>query len=257
MSKISNLIFKNEPHYITSSYGSRSVIQTSAGQTASFHSGTDYGTNNKKIAQYAVEDGYVMDAAVAADGAKYIWMIYPNAKLAMLHYHLDSIAVKAGQKVKKGDKLGTTGMTGKATGIHLHLGVKPLSGVKNINAVTYSVLNGISYVDPEKVTYSETSTAKTKKEETIKTNSSFLPAKGYWDFGDKDEKIGRLASWMRKVFPAYTPAAALGNLYGTNLKGAITQFQTNCKLTGEYKDKVDGKCGPKTLACLKKYGFTE
>lgn len=126
MSRITDIIFNNEKHYITSPYGKRNVISTSAGATSSFHSGTDYGTNNKKLPQYAVEDGTVLSCGVAADGAKYIWVSYPRTGKKMLHYHLDSIAVKTGQKVKKGTKLGNTGMTGKATGIHLHLGVKDL-----------------------------------------------------------------------------------------------------------------------------------
>lgn len=46
----------------------------------------------------------------------------------MLHYHLDVINVKKGQSVNKNTVLGYTGQTGLATGIHLHLGIKPLSG---------------------------------------------------------------------------------------------------------------------------------
>lgn len=258
MSTISNLIFKNAKHYVSSSFGNRSVIQTSAGATSSYHSGTDYATYNVKLPQYAIEDGYIMDSSTASDGANYIWVIYPKSKLAMLHYHLDSKSVIKGEKVSKGDKLGTTGMTGKATGIHLHLGVKSLAGVKDVYNVTYSTLSAIAYTDPEKVKYTETSTATTAKtEKTVKTTSSFLPAKGYWAFGDKDARIGKLAQFMRTTFPSYTPSTALGNLYGTNLMNAITQFQINCKITKQYKDKIDGKCGPKTLECLKLYGFKE
>ena len=127
MSKISNIIFNGKEHYITSPYGKRTVISTSAGQTSSFHSGTDYGTNSKKLAQYAIENGTVLSCGKASDGANYVWVKYPRINKKMLHYHLDSIAVKAGQSVKKGTLLGYTGKTGKATGIHLHLGVKDLT----------------------------------------------------------------------------------------------------------------------------------
>ena len=127
MSKISNIIFNGKEHYITSPYGKRSVISTSAGQTSSFHYGTDYGTNSKKLAQYAVEDGTVLSCGKADDGANYVWVKYPRINRKMLHYHLDSIAVKKGQAVKKGTLIGYTGKTGKATGIHLHLGVKDLT----------------------------------------------------------------------------------------------------------------------------------
>lgn len=130
MSTISNIIFNNAEHYITSPYGKRQTISTSAGSTASFHYGTDYGTNNKKIAQYAIEDGSVISCGKADDGANYIWVRYPRINKKMLHYHLDSIKVKTGQSVKKGTLLGYTGKTGKATGIHLHLGIKDLTTEK-------------------------------------------------------------------------------------------------------------------------------
>lgn len=126
MSAVTDIIFNNEKHYITSLYGKRDVISTSAGKTSSFHNGTDYGTYNKKLPQYAIEDGTVLSCGTALDGANYVWVSYPRTGKKLLHYHLDTIAVKAGQEVSKGTLLGTTGMTGKATGIHLHLGVKDL-----------------------------------------------------------------------------------------------------------------------------------
>ena len=164
MSKISELIFNGAKHYITSPYGKRNVIGTSAGKTSSFHNGTDYGTNNKKLPQYAIEDGYVFAAQTASDGAKYVWVIYPRIKLAFLHYHLDTISVKAGQKVAKGTKLGTTGKTGKATGIHLHLGIRLLTNLTaaQVKAMTWALLRSCAYTDPEKVNYTAPSVAVSK-----------------------------------------------------------------------------------------------
>lgn len=127
MSKISNIIFNGKDHYITSPYGKRSVISTSAGNSASFHYGTDYGTNGKKLAQYAIESGTVLSCGKASDGANYVWVKYPRINKKFLHYHLDSISVKSGQTVKRGTLLGYTGMTGKATGVHLHLAVRDLT----------------------------------------------------------------------------------------------------------------------------------
>ena len=77
----------------------------------------------------------------------------------------------------------------------------------------------------------------------------FLPTKGYWTIGDVDERVGKLASFMRRTFPSYTPAKALGNIYGKYLAGSIKEFQ---KRTGLYPD---GNTGAKTYAMLKKYGF--
>lgn len=127
MSKVSNIIFNGKSHYVTSPYGKRDVLNTSAGSTNPFHYGTDYGTNGKKLAQYAIEKGSVISCGKASDGALYVWVKYPRINKKMLHYHLDKVKVKAGQTIQRGTLLGYTGKTGKATGVHLHLGVKDLS----------------------------------------------------------------------------------------------------------------------------------
>lgn len=80
-------------------------------------------------------------------------------------------------------------------------------------------------------------------------STGFLPARGYWTQGDRDWRIGNMASWMRQTFPAYTPKAALGNLFGPYLTGAVKQFQKRTGLV------ADGSVGPKTYAMMKKYGF--
>ncbi|MBR2877171.1 MAG: M23 family metallopeptidase [Clostridia bacterium] len=137
MSELSNLIFHGAKHKITSPYGYRDVIETSGGNSAPFHNGVDYGTFNVKLPQYPIEDGIIVSRGIdwAYGGAKYVWIKYPRLGVKMLHYHLDSYRVKKGQAVNKNTIIGYTGKTGKATGIHLHLGLKLLSGG--------------GYVDPE------------------------------------------------------------------------------------------------------------
>lgn len=218
MSKISELIFKGAEHYITSSYGKRSVISTSAGTTSSFHYGVDYGTNSKKLAQYAIEDGTVLSCGkdTAANGyALFVWVSYPRIGKKFLHYHLDSISVKKGQTVKKGTLLGYTGKTGKATGIHLHLGMKDLT-------------TG-NYEDPEAFakTYTEPDT--------------FLPERGYLTKGDKGTNVGKLAEFLS--------GKAKGNTYGPFLIALVKEFQAQNKLD------PDGNVGPETLKALEKAGF--
>ena len=85
----------------------------------------------------------------------------------------------------------------------------------------------------------------------VASSRSFLPAKGYWCKYDKDDRVAVLAQFMRKTFPAYTSAKALGPVYGDNLSKSIAEFQrrSNGKLY------PDGMCGPKTYAELQKYGF--
>lgn len=248
MSVISNLIFNNQKHYITSSFGKRSVISTSSGNTQSYHQGTDYGTYDKKLPQYAIEDGYVFDAArSSSDGANYVWVIYPRVRLAMLHYHLDSYKVKAGQAVKKGTLLGYTGKTGRATGIHLHLGIRNLSSASDnsVRNMTWDILRKYEYVDPQLVRYIP------PQGNTTEIKSSFLPSKGYFGKDDVSANAAKIASFMRSNFPAYTDKRALGNTYGSYLIAAVTEFQKRTGLV------PDGKTGPKTLDKLKQYGFKE
>ena len=164
MSVISKKIFNGANHYVTSPYGKRKTISTSAGSTASFHYGTDYGTNGKKIAQYAIEDGYVFAAQRAKDSALYVWVIYPRIKKAFLHYHLNSYKVRAGQSVKSGTLLGYTGKTGKATGVHLHLGIRDLTRLSDsqIKHMTWALLRSCAYIDPEKLYYTAPSASTSK-----------------------------------------------------------------------------------------------
>lgn len=239
MSVISNLIFNNKAHKVTSKFGPRAVIPTSKGNTGSYHNGTDYGTNGKKIAQYAIEDGYVFDANKASDGALYVWVIYPRIKKAFLHYHLNSYKVKAGQEVEKGTLLGYTGKTGKATGVHLHLGIRDLSSLNTdrINNMTWAALRSCGYVDPEKVKY------------TAPATKFKMHSRGYFKKGDTSESVKMMSEFMRETFPAYTPAKAVSDTFNTYLRSSIKEFQ---KRTGL---KADGFAGPLTIKEMQKFGF--
>ena len=79
--------------------------------------------------------------------------------------------------------------------------------------------------------------------------AKFLPDRGYFKRGDVHKNVGKIATFMRKVFPSYTPEKALGNTYGPYLQGAVKEFQ---KRTGL---EPDGFFGPLTLAMLEEYGF--
>lgn len=88
--------------------------------------------------------------------------------------------------------------------------------------------------------------------------TGFLPEKGYWCRYDKDERVAQLASFMRAVFPSYTPAAALGPVYGDNLWRAMCEFQRRAKSDGVYVGAgatIDGNTGILTYNALKHYGF--
>lgn len=90
-----------------------------------------------------------------------------------------------------------------------------------------------------------------KKSVNTSKTTSFFPKKGYFSLGDTHENVGKIASFMYKVFPSYTKKSALGNYYGKNIQASIKEFQRRTKL------EADGCVGPITLKELKKYGFKE
>lgn len=133
-----------EQYYITSPFGKR--VDPITGKIT-YHNGCDYGTHGNKWPQYALEDGYVENVFVDQYGAKDIWVRYDRLGYRCLHGHLDSFNVSTGQRVDHSTILGYTGMSGKATGIHLHLGVK--------------YIGGNEWVDPESIDYQDTPTPPT------------------------------------------------------------------------------------------------
>lgn len=89
----------------------------------------------------------------------------------------------------------------------------------------------------------------TKPQAKPVTTTSFFPERGYFKQGDVSANIGKISTFMRRVFPSYTNAKAVGNTYNSYLVKAIKEFQ---RRTGLVKD---GLIGPKTIAELQKYGF--
>jgi len=142
--KLATRIFKRNrgnsanDYYLTSPFGKR--VDPITGKI-SYHNGCDYGTHGNKWAQYALEEGVVENVFLDQYNAKDIWVRYEKLGYRCLHGHLDSFNVKKGDKVNHETILGYTGMSGKATGIHLHLGVK------------YIGKDG--WVDPESIDYQD------------------------------------------------------------------------------------------------------
>jgi murein DD-endopeptidase MepM/ murein hydrolase activator NlpD len=102
-----------------SGFGARRIIN---GKPRAPHGGTDYsaplGTpvvaaNSGRVA--LVADYFFPGRLVALDHGLGLYTLY---------FHLDSVAVAEGDRVDRGQPIGTVGATGRATGPHLHFGAQ-------------------------------------------------------------------------------------------------------------------------------------
>ncbi len=96
--------------------------RTFNGKRKSLHSGRDYPVG-AGIPVRAVADGKVVLAADHFYTGNAVYIDH-GAGLVSMNFHLASIAVQAGDEIKRGETLGTIGATGRATGPHLHLGLR-------------------------------------------------------------------------------------------------------------------------------------
>ena len=81
----------------------------------------------------AIADGVIVDKGNTGLGGKVVWLKTDGQPLRAYYAHLDTWKVKKGQRVKKGQVLGTVGNTGnaKTTPSHLHFGIYTRKGAVN------------------------------------------------------------------------------------------------------------------------------
>jgi murein DD-endopeptidase MepM/ murein hydrolase activator NlpD len=100
-------------------FGARRIIN---GKPRSPHSGVDYAaergtpvvaSNGGRVA--LVADFFFPGRLVVVDHGLGLYTLY---------FHLDSVAVTDGETIDRGQRLGTVGATGRATGPHLHFGAQ-------------------------------------------------------------------------------------------------------------------------------------
>ncbi len=98
------------------------VVRIINGKRESIHRGTDYrGKKGKPIK--AINSGTVVLTDDLFFGGKTV-MINHGAGVYSIYMHLSAFKVKDAQGVKKGEVIGLVGSSGRATGPHLHLGIK-------------------------------------------------------------------------------------------------------------------------------------
>jgi murein DD-endopeptidase MepM/ murein hydrolase activator NlpD len=100
-------------------FGSRRVIN---GQPRSPHAGADYAAA-RGTPVTAVNDGRVALVGEYFFPGRLV-VIDHGLGLYTLYFHLDEIRVEIGERVVRGQPVGTVGSTGRVTGPHLHFGVQ-------------------------------------------------------------------------------------------------------------------------------------
>lgn len=81
----------------------------------------------------AISDGLITKRGRTPVGGKTLWLKPTGQRWTAYYAHLDKQLVKRGQRVKKGQVIGTVGNTGNArtTPSHLHFGIRPGKGWVN------------------------------------------------------------------------------------------------------------------------------
>lgn len=101
--------------WLTDRFGTRNDPFT--GETA-FHQGLDISTD-KGDPVFATADGVVQTAGWGGDYGNMV-VISHEFGIVTRYAHLSGFAVKAGERVRRGDRIGYVGATGRASGSHLH-----------------------------------------------------------------------------------------------------------------------------------------
>jgi len=118
-------------------FGARRIIN---GQPRSPHSGSDFSAP-KGTPVVAVNAGKVALVAEFFFPGRLVILDH-GLGLYTAYFHLDSAVVNEGERVERGQTLGTVGATGRATGPHLHFGAQ-VAGAR----VDPTTLLGLALID--------------------------------------------------------------------------------------------------------------
>lgn len=211
--------FKNFGRYkITYPFGSRIIFGK-----REHHSGVD-------LVALTESGGAVSDWVVAFDAGEVIEAGYSDrsgyyckirhdetAVTIYCHFKKDTLRVKKGDLVKRGDVLGYMGSTGRSTGAHLHLGV---------------ALYG-EYVDPEK--YFEKNLSEVNK--LTLTHERKVLKKG---------AVGEEVRLLQTLLHFHGASLSADSSFGPATEKALAAFQKSRSLS------ADGSAGPATWKELMK-----
>jgi murein DD-endopeptidase MepM/ murein hydrolase activator NlpD len=103
----------------TDSFGMTRVFNE---ELTSTHRGTDFPVNEGAPVVVSNSGTVVLAKELFYEGNCVI--VDHGQRLFTIYMHLSKIDAKAGNKLKKGERLGLSGQTGRVTGPHLHMGVR-------------------------------------------------------------------------------------------------------------------------------------
>ncbi len=127
---------KNEVVLTTKAQYSFPVAQT-LGMSQGYH-GLHAGVDLRAprgTAILSMDEGVVIEVEKMLVGYGHFVRIAHKGTLSTLYAHLDQVSVKPGDKVSRGEQIGTVGMTGWSTGPHLHFEV--YDGNRSVNPMSY------------------------------------------------------------------------------------------------------------------------
>ena len=102
-----------------------------------FHTGVDI-VANAGTPVLATADGVVVEAGRLSSYGKAVFLAHGNG-LGSRYGHLSEVLVRPGQRVHRGDRIGSVGATGRATGYHLHYEV--LRNDRKVDPIPYILDN--------------------------------------------------------------------------------------------------------------------
>ena len=111
--QVSNAPYINKWFYVTGAFGEP--------RGSSVHRGLDLAPAGYAGSLYAIDDFTVIYSGVDGSGYGNYFIAKNSANMMYLYAHLASIAPTVGTHFNLHDYIGEAGMTGSATGVHLHL----------------------------------------------------------------------------------------------------------------------------------------
>lgn len=209
------------------------------------HYGIDLGWSEKSGHNqpiYAVEDGEVIYKAIQTTGGKVLHIKHSNGYVSE-YGHLNSWTVNKGDKIKKGQQIGTMGKTGKVKGEHLHF------GLYKGTSINYKYMSG--FVNPVPFLSNEA-------EKTYKRYVSDVDYEGLWVHTSPKGPNKRLIQVGTEVTVYETKSgySRIGEnewVYSKYLKASKPKIKTVTAKDGLNVRKVRSIKKNNPIACLK-YG---